>query len=169
MSTIPSATDDQLNATQRRLNVAAAALVWAFRRSDQPSISLAALRRGGMLILLVVVMVVPFVNLWFYLTVGYQYVFGISAARTAVIMIPAQIAGVLGAVVGRKLFQRRGITFTGVVLLLGLAVTLLASTLIVVDSSLWFTILILSGYAFCSVGTRTSVEHLQTGQRISAR
>lgn len=138
---------------------AALAFGWSYRRAAHPSISLAALKRGGLLVLLVVVIVVPFVNLWYYMTLGYQYVFGMTALQTAVLMVPAQLAGVAGALVARKLIQARGITFTGVALLLGLSVSLLFTLIIVPSTPVWLIVVIMSAYALASVGAGVPVTN----------
>ncbi len=139
--------------------VSAGAFIWLYRRTSNSSISLAALKRGGLLVLLVVVIVVPFVNLWYYMTIGYQYVFGMNAVQTAVLMVPAQLAGVGGALVARKFIHARGITFTGVVMLGGLAVALLTSILIVVDTPVWIIVAIMAFYAMASVGAGVPVTN----------
>jgi len=139
--------------------VSATALILVFRRKASPSISLSALSRGGVLILLVVVMVVPFVNLWFYMTIEYQYVFGKSALETAVLMVPPQLAGVAGALVARKVIQRRGITFTGVAMLAGLAVALLMTLIIGSETPIWLIVAIMAGYALASVGAGVPVTN----------
>ena len=132
---------------------ALAVLVVAYRRSSAPSLSTAALKQGGMLILLAVVIIIPFANLWFYGTMGFQYVYGLSVLQTAMVMIPAQLAGVLGAVLIRRLIQRRGITISGFVALGLLALSLLSSCLIQVDSPIAVAVLILAGYGIASVGS----------------
>ena len=153
--------------------VSALAFIWSYRRAQHPSISLAALRRGGLLVLLVVVIVVPFVNLWYYMTLGYQYVFGMTALQTAILMVPAQLAGVGGALVARKLIQSRGITFTGVALLLGLAASLLLTLAIVPSTPIWVIVAIMGIYALASVGagvpvTNSIMNTAPTGEEGSA-
>lgn len=138
---------------------AAIAFTWSYRRASQPSISLAALRRSGLLVLLVVVIVVPFVNLWYYMTLGYQYVFGMTALQTAVLMVPAQLAGVAGALVARKLIQARGITFTGVALLLTLSASLVLTLTIVPTTPIWIIVVIMAIYALASVGAGVPVTN----------
>src|SRR5690606_4048850 len=85
------------------------ALVILFRRPGKRSLSLDALRRGGMIILLAVVLLVPLANIWYYATVGYQYVYGLNVLQTALMMIPAQAAGVAGAIATRKVLQKKGV------------------------------------------------------------
>lgn len=128
------------------------ALVVLFRRAETPSLSLAALRTGGMLVLLAVVLLVPFANLWFYATMGYQYVFGLTTLQTALAMAPAQVGAIVGAVITRKLLTRLGIRRAGTITLLAFAATLLPMWLINAGSPLWVPILVVSLYAAAFTG-----------------
>jgi MFS transporter, DHA2 family, multidrug resistance protein len=129
-----------------------AALYWALRRTASPSLSLAALRQGGMFLLLIIVILVSFANLWFYLTVGLQYLYGLDALQTAVVLLPAQFAAIAGAVITRWLMRRRGITGAGTITLIALALSLLLSALITADSRMWVPVAVMSLYAAASVG-----------------
>lgn len=131
------------------------ALVILYRRVDSPSLSLAALRKGGMLILLAVVLLVPFATLWFYFTMGYQYIFGLSTLQTALAMIPAQLAGIVGALITRKVLQRRGVRFTGTATLAGFVGSLLLLLVIQATSPLWLVMGVVSIYG--AVITSTSI------------
>lgn len=138
-----------------RLGVALVAFVALYRvfpRTESPSLSLAALRQGGMSLLLVIVILMSFANLWFYMTVGFQYLYGLNALQTAVAMLPAQLAGIGGAMIASRLLRKKGITLAGMVLLVALAVSLLLSTLITADSPIWVPIVVMSIYAAASVG-----------------
>ena len=132
--------------------LAFAALSWALRRAESPSLSLAALGQGGMSLLLIIVILMSFANLWFYMTVGLQYVYGLNAFETAVALLPAQSAAIVGAVITRWLLRKRGITVAGSVMLLGLAVSLLLSALITSGSPMWVPVLVTGLYAVTSVG-----------------
>jgi hypothetical protein len=116
-------------------------------------LSIAAIRRGGMLVLLAVAILVPFANLWFYATMGFQYVYGLDVLQTAVVMIPAQLAGLAGAGLSRRLIRHRGITTAGCVALLALAASLLSTCLIRVDSPIAVLVVVLAGYAVASVAS----------------
>lgn len=129
-----------------------AALSWALRHVESPSLSLAALERGGMSLLLIIVILMSFANLWFYMTVGLQYVYGLNAFETAVALLPAQAAAIVGAVITRWLLRRRGIIVAGSIMLLGLAVSLLLSALITSGSPMWVPILVTGLYAVTSIG-----------------
>lgn len=131
--------------------LAVVALLWAYRRSRAPSLSVAALRRGGTLVLLVVVVIVPFANLWFYMTMGYQYVYGLDTLSTALVMIPAQLCGVGGGLVARKVLRRHGITRAGVGAILLLSAALAATWLIGVGSPIVVPVLVMCTYSSASV------------------
>lgn len=134
-------------------------LVVLYKRTAAPSLSLAALRSGGMLILLAVVLLVPFANLWFYVTMGYQYVFGLTTLQTALAMAPAQLGAIVGAVITRKLLTRLGIPRAGTLTLLAFAVTLLPMWLITADSPLWVPILVVSLYAAAFTGASIPITN----------
>lgn len=123
-------------------------LVWLFRRPVKRSLSLAALKHGGMLILLAVVVLVPFANLWFYGTMGFQYVFGLTVLQTAMAMIPAQLAGVAAGMVIRKVLQKKGVRLTGTGALLTFAVSMLPLLFIKPNSPLWVPVLTFALYGF---------------------
>ena len=72
--------------------------------------------------------------------------------ETAIVMVPAQLAGVLGAVIARRLIQRRGITLAGFIALMLLAVSLLTSCLIEVDTPIPIAVAIVALYGIASVG-----------------
>ena len=134
--------------------VAVALLVAVYRHADTPSLSLAALQQGGVLVLLVVVVLIPFAaTLWFYATVGYQYVYGLSVLQTALVMAPAQAAGLLGTVVARRLLARRGITFTGFTGILALAASLLLCQFVRYGTPIWVPMLVVAVFAVASTWT----------------
>ena len=135
-------------------------LVVLFRRMDTPTLSLAALGQGGMLVLLVVVMLIPFAaTLWFYATVGYQYVYGLSLLQTALVMVPAQAAGLLGTVVARRLIARRGITVTGVAGICAMAGSLLLCQFVVVGTPIWVPMVVMGVFAVTSTWTSIPVTN----------
>lgn len=136
-----------------------AVLIWLHRRTPDPPLPITALRSGGAPMLFVVVIVVPFVNLWYYMTLAYQYVFGYSAMQTALLMVVPQLAGVVGALAARAAIQRRGITITGTTMLGGLAASLLLTLLIGTATSTWLIVLIMCVYAFSSVAAGVAVTN----------
>jgi predicted MFS family arabinose efflux permease len=126
-------------------------LYWVYRRTENPSLSLAALRKGGMSLLLITIILLSFANLWFYMTVGLQYIYGLDVLQTAAAMLPAQLAGICGAMIARKALPRLGITLTGIISLAALALSLLLSALITASTPIWVPMLVLSFYATASV------------------
>jgi MFS family permease len=126
--------------------VALLVLIIALRRIPNPSLSLAPLRHGGLLVLFVVLILFSFANLFYYNTLLYQVVYGYSALGAAVVMIPTQVGSIAGAVIGRKLLQRLGVAICG------LGVSMLIAALIVqVSSPLVVPVVIVSCYAVASV------------------
>ncbi len=126
-------------------------LVLAYRRLSAPTLSLAPLRHGGVVLLLIVVILFSFTNLFYYSTLLYQVVYGYSAFGAAVLMVPTQVCSILGAIVARKLLQRRGIAFTGTGMISLLGVALLATVIVSVDSSILVPIVVVSTYALASI------------------
>jgi predicted MFS family arabinose efflux permease len=138
--------------------VALLVLVVFYRRIPDPSLSLAPLRHGGVLILLVVLILFSFANLFYYNTLLYQVVYGYSALGAAVVMIPAQLGSIAGALVGRKLLQRLGIAISGSVMILGLGMAMLIAAVVVRASSpLIVPVVIVSCYAVASVAAFVSL------------
>lgn len=159
-----------------RLGMALVAFVvvyWIFRRTASPSLSLAALRRGGMSLLLIIVVLLGFANLWFYMTVAFQYLYRLDALQTAAVMLPAQAAAIGGAAAARRFLRTRGIAVTGTTMLAALAASLLLSSLITRHSPLWVPIVVISVYAAASVGagiplTNAVMNHAPEGEDGSA-
>ena len=112
-----------------------------------------------MALLLIIVILVSFANLWFYLTVGFQYLYGLDALQTAVVMLPAQLAGIGGALISRMIMRKSGITAAGTIMLAALAGSLLLSGLITADSPIWLPIVVMSAYAVASVGAGVPVTN----------
>jgi MFS family permease len=132
--------------------VALLVLVIFYRRIPNPSLSLAPLRHGGLLVLFVVLILFSFANLFYYNTLLYQVVYGYSALGAAVVMIPTQVGSIAGAVIGRKLLQRLGVAISGTAMICGLGVSMLIAALIVqVSSPLVVPVVIVSCYAVASV------------------
>ena len=161
---VNSATSNGLNSPDTLIRIGVCgigliALLILFRRPGARSLSLDALRRGGMIILLAVVLLVPFANIWFYATVGYQYVYGLSVLQTALMMIPAQIAGVVGAILTRKVLQKKGVRFTGTAGLILFALSLLTVLTVQETSPLWVPAIAFSIYALMLTATSIPITN----------
>lgn len=131
--------------------VSVIALVVAYRRSANPSLSLHPLRHGGFVLLLIIVILFSFANLYYYNTVLYQVCFGYSALGAAVIMIPTQLGSIFGAIVARSLLQRRGITATGTSMIGLMGIALLLTVTVDLQSPLWWPVVLVTLYAVASV------------------
>ncbi|MGI9197775.1 MAG: MFS transporter [Candidatus Nanopelagicales bacterium] len=127
------------------------ALVIAYRRLANPTLSLAPLKHGGLMLLFLVVILITFANLYYYSTLLFEVNYAYSPLGAAVLMMPAQVAGIGGAVVVRKLLQSRGITFSGGVMLSIVAAALLLCMWVSTESPLWVPIAIVSLFGFASV------------------
>lgn len=127
------------------------ALIVLYRRLATPTLSLAPLKHGGLMLLLLVVVLMSFVNLYYYSLTLFQVVYGYSAFTTAILMIPAQLAGILSAIVVRKILVRKGVTFVGTLAIGFMAVTLLLSTLLQPGTPILFPIIVVTLYGFGSL------------------
>ena len=134
-------------------------LIVAMKRLPQPSLSLAPLRRGGLVLLLVVLILTMFANLWFYMTLALQYIYGLSSLQVALALAPAQIFTIVGAGLSGKFVQRKGIAFAGTVLLVVVAIALAVSALIQLTTPLWVSILIVSVYSAAAVGSGVALTN----------
>lgn len=103
------------------LAVVSASLVgflYARRRVVSPSLTLAPLRSRATLPLLVIMMLFPLANMFFYISLGWQYLFGLSPLQTAVILIPLQLTSIVGArFIAGPMVKAYGIYRSGLVML----------------------------------------------------
>ncbi len=132
--------------------LAAVVLAILMRRLPAPTLDLSPLRQGGFTLLLVVLMLFGFANLWFYTTMALQYVYGLDIVEAAIAMIPAQVTAVAGAAGAGRLVQKLGIPRAGFVLIVAVAVLLWSSMVVTSGSPLWVPIAIVSLYAAAAVG-----------------
>jgi len=133
--------------------VALVVLVVLYRKLHAPTLSLSPLRHGGVVLLLIVVVLFSFTNLFYYSTLLYQVVYGYSAFGAAVLMVPTQIASISGAIVARRLLQRRGIDFTGTIMIAVLGLSLLCTLFVSVDSPILLPVILVSVYALASIAS----------------
>lgn len=99
-----------------------------YRRFADPSLSIAPLKNGATSIILVVVLLVPVLNTFFYITIALEYMYGLSAFQTALYMVPAQAAGIVGAkFLAGPLMERFGLKWSGVALLAALGLVMLTT------------------------------------------
>ena len=138
---------------------AAVALAFALRLIRVPTLDLAPLRKGGLVLLLVVLILTLFANLFFYMTMALQYVYQLAPLEVAVAMVPAQICAVTGAAMSGRLVQRWGITVAGSGLMAVVAVSLVCSAGLQMTSPLWLAIVVVSVYAAAAAGAGVAVTN----------
>lgn len=162
-------------ATLGRLGIAVLALVLVGLRlrSGTRSLDVDFLRGGGVVLLLAVVALWCFTQLWYYMTLAYEYVFGLSVVVTALLMVPAQACAAIGARAAGRMVKRFGVSATGCWLLVATGVSLGVSVLVTVESPLWWPVLVTCMYSFTSVGagvpmTNALMDAAHTGTENSA-
>ncbi|MEI8082493.1 MAG: MFS transporter [Actinomycetes bacterium] len=133
--------------------LALAATAITYRRAKQPSLALGVLRKGAMPVLLIIVLLAPFANLWFYMMLAFQHVYGLNAVETAVVMLPAQVTGVLGAVIARALLARKGVTWAGTILLIAVGISLLLTLTVRQGSPVWVPALVVALFSATAIAT----------------
>lgn len=115
------------------------------RKFRTPSLSLTPLKNGATAIILIVVLLVPMLNTFFYVTIVLQYMYGMTAFATAVLMIPAQAASIVGAkVVSERMTDRFGITRSGITLLLALGVVMAMPITFTTSTPIWQVLVFVS-------------------------
>lgn len=121
------------------------------RRMRSPSLSLAPLRNGATSLLLSIVLLVPMLNTWFYITLSFQYLYELSILATAIAMLPAQVAAIFGAkFVAGKMMARWGTNRSGILLLFALAVTMFGSFTVTPDAPLWMPMTYMAAFGLVS-------------------
>ena len=142
------------------VGIVALITLWiAMRRMSHPTLSLAPLRHGGLVLLLIVLILTMFANLWFYMTMALQYMFGLTSLQVAVVLVPAQLLTIIGAGLAGKLVQRRGVALAGTVLLVIVAVALATSAFIDLATPVWLAVGILSIYSAAAVGSGVALTN----------
>ncbi len=138
------------------LSVAAAGgLFWRLllERPDGPASIGRVLRAPGLLPMLVVQVLGQCTNLWFFVFVIDRYVHVQTALHAALIAVPAQVAGLLGARVAGWLSPRIGLRRTGTLFLGMQAVAFFASCVQTVELPISVTVAILVVYGFFCTGS----------------
>ena len=144
--------------------VSAVVLVVVYRRMSSPSLSIKPLQNGATALLLIVVLLIPFANTWYYMTLAFQYIFGLSVLQTAMAMIPAQLLGLVGAkVVGGGLMRRYGVHQAGTIMLLALSASMLTLLLVQYDSPLWVPVASIAVFSLASMGTAVVLTNAVMG------
>jgi len=123
-----------------------------------PTFSIAPLRVGRTRALLAVVIIIPFINTVFLMTIAFQYLYGLTVLQTALVMVPAQAAAVLGTrLIAGPLMRRIGVTRTAMILFAVLSVAMLSVFAVTASSPLWVPILYVTFYNLLTVAASITV------------
>lgn len=141
------------------LGLAIIALTVAMRRMSAPSLSFDPLRRGGLVLLLVVSILTLFANLGFYMTLSLQYVYGMSPLQVAVAFIPVNLAAIAGARLAGVGIQHWGLTATGAAAVALTGLSLGASALIGLGWPLWALLTIVGVYYAGAIGAMVALTN----------
>lgn len=133
-------------------------LIALMRRMPSPTFSIAPLRVGRSRALLTVVIIIPFINTVFFMTMAFQYLYGLTVLQTALVMVPAQAAAVLGTrLIAAPLMRRIGVTRTAALLFAVLSVAMLSVFAVTASSPLWVPMLYVTVYNLLTVAASITV------------
>lgn len=133
--------------------VIALVILWQLMaRWPKATLDLSILKRGGALLLLFIVILVPFGNLFYYFAIGAQRLYGYSAAEAALLMVPCQIAAIAGAWFAGLLLRRLGMRMAGTLLMAGVSVTMFMTVAQQADTPVAYPMLVLSLFALAYTG-----------------
>lgn len=127
--------------------IAFAVLFVVHRRSEDPQLTTRPLRNLRSWLLLFVVFTVPIVSLWYTTFLAFQYIYGLTETQIALIMVPAQLAGMLGARIMKPAIERFGLRTAGLAIL-GLLTVVQFGYLALSAGSLWLTAVLIALYGF---------------------
>ena len=134
------------------MTVALVALWQLMVRLRQPTLDLSLLRNGGARLLLIVALLIPFANLFYYFALGVQDLYDYSATETALLMVPCQLAAIGGAWVAGRGMKRLGVRTTGTTLLVTLSISLFLTVFQTVDTPVIYPLVVLCLFAFACAG-----------------
>ena len=128
------------------------------RRLSAPTFTLQPLHVKRTRSLLGVVIIIPLINTVFLMTIAFQYLYGLTALQTALVMVPAQAAAVLGSrLVAGPLMRKIGVTSTATLFFGLLVVTMLCAFFVTADSPLWVPIVYVTAYNALTVAASITV------------
>lgn len=116
---INSAGSDGLFSAPTLLRLAASAVVVvallaAHRRLRRPTLSFAPLRNRQAVLLFATLALIPVAALYYATYLVFQYAFGLTPLQISLIMIPAQVVGIIGAKLAGRILNTVGLTRAGV-------------------------------------------------------
>lgn len=92
------------------LTIGFAALLWIVHRHiANPTLSFGPLKAHRAVLLLVVTLLIALAALWYTTYLAFEYIFGLTPVQIAVILLPAQVAGMVGAKIVPRFVITRGI------------------------------------------------------------
>lgn len=136
----------------------AAWLVYLLKRLPAPTFTLAPLRVGRSRALLLIVVIIPLINTVFLMTMAFEYLYGLTVLQTALAMVPAQLAAVLGTrLIAGPLMRRFGVTKTSTIFFAILAGVMLMAFFLTPESPLWVPIAYVAAYNVLTVAASITV------------
>lgn len=130
----------------------------AMRRSASPTFSLAPLRVSRSRSLLAVIIIIPLINTVFLMTMAFQYLYGLTVLQTAIVMIPAQAAAVVGTrFIATPLMRRWGVSGAAAAFFAVLAAVMLCAFAVTPQSPLWVPIAYVTAYNVLTVAASITV------------
>ena len=138
--------------------VAAVVLVLMVRRGGRQNFSFRTLRLTRARLLLVVVVIIPLINTVFFMTLAFQYLYGLTVLQTALVMVPAQAGAIAGTrLIAGPLMARVGVTRTATLMFGVLAVAMLSAFLLTPESPLWMPMTYVAVYNVLTVAASITV------------
>ena len=129
------------------------ACIVLLRRLPSPSLSITPLKNGATTIILAVVILVPTLNTFFFVTIALQYQYGNTAFVTALHMMPAQLAAMLGAkYLSEKFTDWVGVKRAGIILLLALACVMAIPLTFSGTTPIWWVLFYVCAYGAVVTG-----------------
>ena len=128
------------------------------RRIPSPAFSVRPLRISRSRAFLVVVLIIPLLNTVFLMTMAFQYLYGLTVLQTALVMVPAQLAAVLGTkLIAGPMMRRLGVPRTAAALFAALALTMPLAFLVTPTSSIWVAVGYVSAFNMLTVAASITV------------
>lgn len=142
------------------VTVVAAVILWRLAvRLPQPTFDLSLLKHGDFRLLLIVVLLLPGVQLFYYFAVGIQRQYSYTATETALLVVPIQLLGMAGSWLARSGVIHLGLRMAGTLMLIGVAVALFLTTGQTLETPVYYPILVLCLFVFVYTGAGVVVTN----------
>ncbi len=129
--------------------VAAGALWFVHSRMSAPTLSFAPLKSRSTILLLVVCMTTALAALWYTTYLAFEYLYGLTSLQIALLMLPAQFAGMAGAKLIPRYIINKGLRAGAFVALIALALSQ-ASFLLIGSDTQWLMAALMCLYAMAT-------------------